>query len=460
MSVDNIFWSLMAFSLVLIVGIYKQEKWRYGGMGLASPCAASVVVYALINPAAYVINPLLAFKYAEYVGLDQTTETLMPAVVSTILFLFFFMVGLAFRRRYRLPDKKRILEPLPPEAVERMQRLGMGLLAMGVFTFIGRNMIAYGSPFASMTMDYSGAEARPQVAFWSSCGLFVVMGVLTFSVLNWWQVTAGVWPKWMAVLPILLGISYAIAEGDRVPAGTSILFAIGWMGFRAKVRFKHIAGSLLMITFLTLLANARYHKGDHGVIERLTDITNPENFRPFWSSDPSGPATVITMESARVADGSEVSWGFDYVTSFLATIPKFIWPDRPDDPTTRFSKWFSNYWGLEYNVGAGYAYSMITESFVNFWYFGPVMLGLLMAMVTDKVSLWCMTRPGGLPRAVFACAMTILPFQLPRAFISSLFSPSAMINYVVIWYILRTCVAGSKRTSPLQARQNLGPATS
>jgi oligosaccharide repeat unit polymerase len=457
MSIDSIFWSLMAFSLVLVVGIYHQEKWRYGGMGLASPSAVTVIIYCLVNPAVYVINPLLAIKYAEYVGLDQTPETLLPAVLCTVLFLLSFMVGLAFRRRYRLPDSNAKLLPLPPEAVHQLLRLGFGLMALAFFMFLVRNMIAYGSPFASVSQDYSGASARPQVTFWSSCGLFMLVGLFTLSVLAWWQTSTRRWPVWACILPAVTAILYAIAEGDRIPAGTIVLFALGWVGYRARIGLHHIIYALLLVTFLTLLANARYHKGEHGFVERLSDITNPEYFRPFWSSDPSGPSTVMTMESIRVANGEEVSWGVDYVTSFLGIIPRVFWPDRPDDPTTRFSKWYANYWGLEYNAGEGYAYSMIAESFVNFWYFGPVLLGLIMSVITDRLSLWCMNQPGGLPRAVFACAMTIIPFQVPRAFFASMISPSAMIIYGFMWYTLRICATSLRR--PEDARPGGVPVT-
>lgn len=445
MSAETIFWSLMAFSLVLVVGIYKQEKRRYGGMGLASPSAVTVILYCLVNPAVYVLNPLLAIKYAEYVGLEQTPETLLPAVICTVLFLLSFLVGLAFRRRYRLEKRNIQLMPLPPVAVRRLLRLGLGLMAMAFCMFLVRNMIAYGSPFASVSQDYSGASARPQVLFWSSCGLFMLIGLFTLSVLAWWQSSTRQWPVWVCILPALTAILYAIAEGDRIPAGTLVLFALGWVGYRARIGVHHVVYALLLVTFLTLLANARYHKGEHGFVERVTDITNPENFRPFWSSDPSGPSTVMTMESIRVANGAEVSWGMDYVTSFLGIVPRVIWPERPDDPTTRFSKWYANYWGLDYHAGEGYAYSMIAESFVNFWYLGPIVLGLIISVITDRVNLWCMRQPGGLPRAVFACAMTIIPFQLPRAFFASMISPSALLIYGFMWHTLRLCATSLKQ---------------
>jgi len=67
---------------------------------------------------------------------------------------------------------------------------------------------------------------------------------------------------------------------------------------------------------------------------------------------------------------------FSLLAAPAALIPKRIYPDRPIAPSVDFVR--ENFADI-YNAGGGLAYNMILEFFQNFWYFGPLILGTVLA---------------------------------------------------------------------------------
>lgn len=456
-SAEMAFWLTVLISVGSAIGIYRAEVRRYGGVGMSSLCAAGLLVYALINPVMYMVHPLLAFNYALFVGPYQTAESLLPHVVSVGVFLLTACVVTVTGREIGRTKRRNstALPPLSARTARRLFLLAMSFLVFGCVMYMVRNQIAYGSPLGSITTAYAREQARPQVTFWWGYSLFLVSGLLALSALLWWQTTSRRMPRWLCILPLSLGVMFAVVEGNRVPAAGSALFAIGWLGFGARVRLRHVVGMLLLATFLALLANARYFKAEHGFVERFADVVDPVHFRPFWSSDPVGPSVVVTIEAQRAAEGKRVSWGQEYLENFLSVVPRFVWAGRPENSVVKFAREFM---GEEYAEDTGFAYSMIAESVVNFLWAGPIFLGVIWASLCSKVSLWCYSQQGGIGRVVFSSLSTVLPFYLPRQYIASLVSPGALANYFILGLICYICAQESRRSRRLQERAILATA--
>jgi oligosaccharide repeat unit polymerase len=444
------FWAAVVLSSAAGIGVYRAEVRRYGGIGMAGLCAGALIVYSLINPVMYLIHPLLAFNYAVLVGPYQTAETLLPHVLGVCIFLVTLYLVTAIGRGIDRDGKRRArsVPPMPARAGRDLLMVALVLFAIGLFMYAVRNQIAYGSPFGSMTVAYAREEARPQIAFWWGYGFFLSSALVTLSSVFWWQTACGRMTRWLCVVPVGLGVMFAIVEGNRAPAAAAALFAVGWLGFARRISVRHVIGAVLLVTFFALLANARVAKTEHGLAERFADIFDPVHFRPFWSSDPAGPSVVLTLEAQRAAEGTRVSWGGEYLDNFLSAVPRFMWSARPENSVAKFAR---EYWGVEYSEDTGFAYSMIAEAMVNFMWFGPVILGLVWGALCAKVSGWCYRRPDGIGKLVFACCSTVLPFYLPRNYLASIVAPMMLANYALLGLIYYACARETRRLRRSQA---------
>jgi oligosaccharide repeat unit polymerase len=442
-SADLVFWCWTFAAVLAAVGVYCVEVYRFGGMGMGTPCVAGVIVYSLLNPALYVLSPALTLSFGAYVGWDHSAESLLPNAASVCLFIvgvgISSICGRRLRRQYRAPAPA--VWPLRRNQMAFFVLIGIGCIAAGLLMYGVRNYLMYGSPMASFRTSYAGAEARPRVAVWAAYVTMLQWGILALSCAIFWQVSARRLKRFYLVVPLLAGAVFAVIEGDRLAVATAALYAFGWYTFQKRIGLRHIAGGLLLVTFLTVLASARYNKTEHGFLERFGDIVAPENFRPFWSSDPAGPATVATLEAERVGDGSRLAWGEDYVRNFASVIPGVVWAGKPDDSATKFAKWYSGYFAWEYFPGTGFAYSMVTEAFVNFWYPGVFVFGVLWGILVGHINLRCVCRRDGSGKVVFAGLMTMLPLALSRGYLAGLVSPTALLTYILIGTMRRyVCV--------------------
>lgn len=66
----------------------------------------------------------------------------------------------------------------------------------------------------------------------------------------------------------------------------------------------------------------------------------------------------------------------------FALIPGALFPGRPTAPSVAF---VSDYFPEIYASGGGLAYNLVFEFYQNFWYFGPIILGLVLARAVTLI---------------------------------------------------------------------------
>jgi len=312
------------------------------------------------------------------------------------------------------------------------------LAAVGFVFFIARNQVAYGNWFGSFSADYAGDTARPQVPLFSAYINLWSWAIQITSIVCLWQFTAGRAGRLVLFCPVVIGGLFAIVEGNRGLITTVVLMYLGWLGLRTRLTGRRIAAGLLTLTLLTLMANARYHKGETSFSERVSNVFEPEYFRPFWSSDPVGPALVSTYECWRsTQDG--VAFGRTYLRNLVAMTPSAIWPGRPEDAGTVFAKWYETREGLSWAPGTGYAFNSIAEACMDFWYFGPALLGLVCGRLASRLTRWSTMRSDLAGRAVFASCVALAILPMVRGSLMTFVSPILLVNYWLIAYAVRVC---------------------
>lgn len=67
----------------------------------------------------------------------------------------------------------------------------------------------------------------------------------------------------------------------------------------------------------------------------------------------------------------------------LALVPGFLLPNRPTAPSVSFVQ---EYFPEIYAIGGGLAYNIVIEFYQNFWYFGPLILGVCLSFVVARLT--------------------------------------------------------------------------
>ena len=426
---------LAAGSFVLAAATYRIEKKRTGGLGLASFLIVAIIVYCIVNPLAYLINPEFAVKYWEYLG-DISAKQVLPGLLATFIFMLSFTIVI-FKFLQKNKPLTGEVQPINHAVSKKIIIIASILFFLGIILFFLRNIMYFGSLFGSFNAIYSGGNARPQAGTVSNYLSLLNWALIIYSIVIFWQVRAKRWNKLLALLPIIIGAVFAIAEGNRVLIGTTVLVWLGWHLLRSRLTIKLMIFGLILLTGMTLLANPRYKRGEESAVSRSTLIFSKEYFRPFWAGDPTGPSVVLTAEAQRTGNINNVSWGMDYFQSLKAMVPSFIWSDRPRNPTDVFSERFSTEnKEMKYVPGTGFAYSMIAESMTNLWYFGPIFLGVIWGLIVIKIISWYSTQNEAINRAICALSMYFVVWFVPRDFIAVYLNPITLIGIVLAWFVL------------------------
>lgn len=438
-AIEFICWLLLIVGMSMPIFVYFIEKKRIGGIGIGTMLSVAVVLYALINPAAYLIRPEFALNYFGYIG-QLSANDLLPGILAATIFLVSFTLAQAF-----LPSKNWEVKidskvaAIKSKRAKKLILLATIMLFLGIVFFLYRNLTFFGSFLGSFNALYKDEFARPRAGFFSNYTLLLEWSILIFSLVIFWQIDAKKWNKLLAFLPMAFGALFAVFEGNRILAGLAVFIWIGWHFFRQKITPKLIVIILAVLTLITLLANARYIRGEGNFSEKIAIIFSQDNFRPFWSGDPVGPSLVLTLEALRTQNIKNISWGTDYLSSLGAMVPSFIWKDRPMSPTDKFAQRYEeDYLGEDYVPGTGYAYSAIAEAFVNFWYFGCLVLGIISALLVIIISRWCSTTNEGINRAIAAVTTFFVVWTLPRSNLLIYIAPVTIISFIICWYTLYT----------------------
>ena len=434
----TICWLGFAVSAWAVLRTYHAERHLYGGLGLASLIAANIVLYNLVNPFFYLISPILAPNFTIYIGLFQPPSLLVPNILATTVFLVSMSQWTRFVHPVATSHRSLSLPPIPGSRLRMLLCLAFVLTMLGLVLFVGRNMVAFGSWSGSFSADYAGATARPHVPVLSTYIDCWAWAIEILTIVCLWQHAAGRAPRLVVLVPLLMGSLLAIAEGSRWLLGVAVLLTIGWYGLRARLSAKQVIGGVLLVMFLTLIGNARFRKEDTNLVQRVVSIFDPQYFRPFWASDPVGPAVVSTIECFNTSR-SGVTFGSSYVENLLSMFPRSIWPDRPEGRSTGFAQEYAYERGEEYAEGTGFAYSAIAEAFRDFWYFGPLLLGFGCAWVSARITRASLSLGNISGRCLFALAVMFIVWNIPRNSMMVFLSPMFLLNYALAGLLLRAC---------------------
>lgn len=163
------------------------------------------------------------------------------------------------------------------------------------------------------------------------------------------------------------------------------------------------------------------------------------DFNRLWrefsvlDTDAAGPAMSLAIATS---DEPEFRLGETYLLNFFLLVPRRIWPGRPESLAEQFSveempadRWFP---------GAGYGFSLLAESYMNFGLAGPVIQYLILGWAIGRWWRFVSDRVGSANpafwRAFFLCSTYMCMVLMHRGPTSQVVR--TMIYYAVIPYVL------------------------
>ncbi len=280
---------------------------------------------------------------------------------------------------------------VPPKVFERYRPS----FANAVVVFLGFVWLIYYLTSRGNQLGFSIDRAR---ADWIGSQLwvvsmFVMNGLVMYMFLGWSQLTRQA--RVLLVISVTAFVLLQISFGNRRDFLPMFIFLAGVIAARrhAIIRFRTIVLGIVAFAGLTIL----------GIIRQV--IAAPL----LLASD---PLTILVTQSEFVSPIQTLMYyvarthplrlGWTYITAPLLFIPRAMWPGKPESLSLQFMR---DAFGAVNMMG--YAYTPVTEAFLNFGWVGPFMFYAVLSILLVKLVKHADSHPG----LYFICFALVVDFN-------------------------------------------------
>jgi oligosaccharide repeat unit polymerase len=212
-------------------------------------------------------------------------------------------------------------------------------------------------------------------------------------------------------------IYWGVYSSNKNPMLVAVLgFASVIYGRRSRraIPFFTLMAVAVFAGFLWIIVFSQYRGGLN------LDLSRAFARRSFVrGADPAGPMISLIY---YLSEPSEYLFGTTYLLTNILWIPKVVWPSRPLDLSEAFAREHLSHW----IPGQGVGYSLLTEAYRNFGWFGPVMqymaIGLIWGLMWRLIAHWFQRVSPAYWRAVYATYgyyMLLIMHRGPTSFITT-----------------------------------------
>jgi O-antigen polysaccharide polymerase Wzy len=267
--------------------------------------------------------------------------------------------------------------------------------ANAVLVFLGFAGVAYYA--ASRGVQVSLTIDRSQVQFIGTqtwvVSMFVVNGFVMYMMAGWGQLSRKA--RVILVASVTAFVLLQLFLGNRRDFMPMFIFLAGFVATRrhAVVRAGTVALAGVAFTVLTILGVLRQ------VIENpmllagnLSDllVTQNEFVSPIQT-------LMYYVQRAR-----PLRLGWTYISAPSLFIPRVFWPEKPESLSLQFMRDAFGTIGM-----MGYAYTPVTEAFINFGWVGPFIFFALLSIAMTKL----VKHADGHPGFYFICFSLVVDFN-------------------------------------------------
>ena len=269
--------------------------------------------------------------------------------------------------------------------------------------------------------------------------IFVVNGLTMYMFAGWSQLTRT--EKVVTIVSIFLFIVFQLMMGNRRDFLAMFIFLIGVVMTKRRAVLR--AGSVIFggIAFAAFMAVGivRQVLADPSLLTRFNPleliVTQNEFVTPIYT-------LMHYVNNAR-----PLRWGLTYLAAPSQFVPRAVWVDKPESLSLQFMR---DAFGSTNLIG--YAYTPVTEAFLNFSWVGPFIAFAIFSILLVKLVRNADVHPG----LYFICFALVVDFH--RGDFSGTFYALVSVGgaYTVMWMVSRIRWAPSK--AALRQARSVGAA--
>jgi hypothetical protein len=267
--------------------------------------------------------------------------------------------------------------------------------ANAIVVFLGFAWVAYYA--ASRGIQFSLTIDRSQVRFIGTqtwvVSMFVVNGFVMYMMAGWGQLSRKA--RVILVVSVTAFILLQLSLGNRRDFMPMFIFLAGVVATRrhAVVRAGTVALAGVAFTVLTILGVLRQVIENPMLLaSNLGDllVTQNEFVSPIQT-------LIYYVQKAR-----PLRLGWTYISAPSLLIPRVFWPEKPESLSLQFMR--DAFGAIDV---MGYAYTPVTEAFINFGWVGPFIFFALLSIAMTKLVKHAVAHTG----FYFICFSLVVDFN-------------------------------------------------
>ncbi len=281
---------------------------------------------------------------------------------------------------------------VPKEVFWRIRpSFGNGVFLVGIFAFIMAYAMSHGYRL-SLTID-RGLVRLLGGQFWVVL-MFAANGFAMYMVAGWSRLTR---PARIALaISIVFFVIFQLAMGNRRDFLPMVVFLAGIIATRrqATIRIGAVIAGFLAFTAFTAVGVVRQLIADPALLTRFNPVQILVTQNEFVSP-------IFTLMHYVKSD-RPLRWGMTYLSAPTLFIPRAVWPTKPESLSLQFMRDAFGTTGL-----MGFAYTPVTEAFLNFSYVGPFVVFSILSLLLVKLVKNADAHPG----LYFVCFAFVVDFN-------------------------------------------------
>jgi hypothetical protein len=211
--------------------------------------------------------------------------------------------------------------------------------------------------------------------------IFVVNGLTMYMFAGWSSLSRT--EKILLVGAVMMFIAFQLTMGNRRDFLAMFIFLTGVVMTkrRAVIGIGSVIFGIVAFAAFMAVGIVRQILQDPSLLGRFNPmelvLTQNEFVTPIYTLQ----HYVLNLRPLR--------WGITYISAPLQFIPRAFWPDKPESLSLQFMRDAFGSTGL-----IGFAYTPVTEAFLNFSWVGPFIVFALISMALVKLVKNADTHPG------------------------------------------------------------------
>ena len=224
--------------------------------------------------------------------------------------------------------------------------------------------------------------------------MFILNGFVMYMVAGWSNLTKG---GRVVLIAVVIGfVGFQLTLGNRRDFLPMLLFVVGILATRrhAAIRLGTVVAGSVAFAIFTAIGIVRQVIIDPTILTRI----NPIQILVTQNEFVSPIHTLIHY----VNNSRPLRLGFTYIYAPGLFMPRAIWPDKPESLSIQFMR---DAFGT--TTLMGFAYTPVTEAFLNFSWVGPFIVFAILSLLMVKLVRNADAHPG----LYFLCFAFVVDFN-------------------------------------------------